>query len=161
MDNFDRKKFLLDNELQVNQSIGKLLYLACLVGPVMFVLTQFGIFQIETLFCVAFTGYALFTCLVQHILIRNPKYHSVARFFGIFALEILIGAFATRAAVGIYISYCFANIMHRLQRLNKMQFLIAPLIRVLQTVRHISLFLNQLSYLIFVIYSKDTHLFLL
>lgn len=111
MDNFDRKKFLLDNELQVNQSIGKLLYLACLVGPIMFVLTQFGIFQIETLFCVAFTGYALFTCLVQHILIRNPKYHSVARFFGIFALEILIGAFATRAAVGIYISYCFATLL--------------------------------------------------
>ncbi|MGN0170094.1 MAG: response regulator [Lachnospiraceae bacterium] len=108
---FDRKNFLVDNEIQVNQTIGRLLYLACLIGPTMYVMTQFGIFQIEASFCLIFTGFSILTCMIQQILVRFPQYHSVARFFGIFALEILIGVSATRASIGIYLSYGFATLL--------------------------------------------------
>ncbi len=111
MEKKNKPGVLLDNELQINRSIGTVLYMGCLVGPIMFLFTQIGIFSVETSFCLGFTVYAIVTGTIQRLLIANNKYHMLARYFGVFALEIMIGISATRSSMGIYMSYSFATLL--------------------------------------------------
>ncbi|MCR4955377.1 MAG: response regulator [Lachnospiraceae bacterium] len=105
---------LLDNELQINRTIGKILYAGCLVGPVLFLFTRLGVFEIDKPFCFIFTIYSVVVGAIQTLLIKNNKYHKIARYFGIFALEIMIGFSATKVNIGIYISLCFAAFLSAL-----------------------------------------------
>ncbi|MBE5902529.1 MAG: response regulator [Lachnospiraceae bacterium] len=111
MDRPEKMDFLLENEMQINRSIGVILYMGCMVGPAMFIFTQLNIFRVDFKFCLLFTAYAIITGLVQRFLSKNVKYHTIARYFGIFAFEFMIGLSATQATVGIYIAYSFATIL--------------------------------------------------
>lgn len=107
----DTRSFLVEHELQVNGIIGRLLYLSCLVGPVMFIMTKLGIFEVDIAFCMIFTVCAILMGVTQQLLTKNPRHHTIARYYGIIMLELLIGLSATRAAVGVYIAYAFATML--------------------------------------------------
>ena len=111
MEKSNKQGVLLDNELQINRSIGMVLYMGCIVGPIMFIFTRMGVFWVDTAFCAFFTVYAIVTGTIQRLLTTNPKYHMVARYFGVFALELAIGISGTRSYMAIYISYSFAILL--------------------------------------------------
>lgn len=106
MQEFDGKNLLLENEIKVNQIIAKLYFFGSLLGPAMFVLTRLDFFEITTPACVVETVYCILAGLIQFLLSQELKLHSVARYFGVIALTVLIGLMASNATVGIYITYC-------------------------------------------------------
>ncbi|MBE5906348.1 MAG: response regulator [Lachnospiraceae bacterium] len=103
--------FLLENEMRINHSIGMILCMGCLVGPVMYILTQFGIFKVELRFCAVYTLYTIVFGLIQQFLTRTEKLHTVAKYFGMFAFESIIGMTASRASVMITIGFTFATLL--------------------------------------------------
>ncbi|SFQ37229.1 Signal transduction histidine kinase [Lachnospiraceae bacterium XBB1006] len=104
-------KFLLDNEMQINRSVGTILYMGCVVGPALYLLTQAGIFHVEVSFCALFSLYAIVTGMLQQFMAKQERFHTVARYFGVFAFEFMVALSATQASVGIYVAYSFATIL--------------------------------------------------
>ncbi|MBQ9340874.1 MAG: response regulator [Lachnospiraceae bacterium] len=102
------KPTLLTRENAINELFSKLFFYSLPVCPFMFILTKVGVFEIETFFCVLLTILLIISGLGMHFLNASETCSKYAKYFGIISLEIIIGFAATRATVGIYISYSFA-----------------------------------------------------
>ncbi|MBR0435462.1 MAG: response regulator [Lachnospiraceae bacterium] len=102
------KPTLLTRENAINELFAKLFFYSLPVCPFMFILTKVGVFEIETFFCVLLTILLIISGLGMHFLNASETCSKYAKYFGIISLEIIIGFAATRATVGIYISYSFA-----------------------------------------------------
>lgn len=104
----NKRQMLQSRENAINELFAKLFFYSLPVSPVMYILTQLGIFEIDKYYCILLSVFLVFAGLGMHFLNGSERFSRYARYFGIISLEIIIGFSATRATVGIYIAYSFA-----------------------------------------------------
>ncbi|MEG2058264.1 MAG: response regulator [Lachnospiraceae bacterium] len=108
---FNEREYLIKNEIRVNQRVSKILWMTNITGPLMAFITYIGVFSIPYKFCYTFTLYTLAVSIIQHVLMKKEKYLGVTKYFGILALEVLVGISAMQAPVGIYITYALVTFL--------------------------------------------------
>ena len=104
----NKRQKLQTRENEINELFAKLFFYSLPVSPIMYILTQLGIFEIDKYYCIVLIIFLVFAGLGMHFLNGSKRFSRYARYFGIISLEIIIGFSATRATVGIYIAYSFA-----------------------------------------------------
>lgn len=112
MNNLIKKHLIIHNrEKMINNMVSKLFFYALPTGPIMFIITRLGIFDIPTWFCVLLTFLVTCAGVGMHCLTNFANFDKFAKYYGIIAIELIIGLSATQASVGIYIAYSFAIIL--------------------------------------------------
>ncbi|MBR4795932.1 MAG: response regulator [Lachnospiraceae bacterium] len=104
----NNKPTLQTRENAINELFAKLFFYSLPVCPIIYVLTQVGLFEVETVFCIILNILLIFAGFGMHFLNASENYSKYAKYFGIISLEIIIGFSASNATIGIYIAYSFA-----------------------------------------------------
>lgn len=98
-------EFLRRNDLAANKRVKKVLFIFTLVGPVIAVGRFLGVFDTEYLHCLIIWIMAIIEYSILHYLENKENEYNRVKYFGLIAVELLIGLMATQKSIGIHISY--------------------------------------------------------
>lgn len=107
----DEQEFMKKIDIEANKRIYGILTLCSCVGPLVALGRWLNIFDVSYGFCLFITVISFIELAIDYFLCRNEKYYKIAKYFGIIAVNILIGLMASKFAVGINMSYIFAPLL--------------------------------------------------
>lgn len=98
-------EFLKRNDLVANAMVYKVLKYCTLGGPLIALGTYFNIFETAYSDCLLIWVVALGAYGILHYFSKSKENYNKAKYFGLFAVEIMIGIMATEQSIGIHITY--------------------------------------------------------
>lgn len=98
-------EFLRRNDLIANGRVRKVLKYFILSGPLIALGTYLKVFETEYLYCLLIWIIAIVEYGTLHYLGRCEENYNKEKYFGLIAVEILIGIMATQKSIGIHLSY--------------------------------------------------------
>lgn len=105
MEFISEAEFLRRNDLIANQRVRKVLLICTLAGPTIAVGRFFKVFDTEYSYCLWIWLVAIAEYAILYYLGKREKYYRKAKYFGLIAVEILIGFMAIQKSIGIHITY--------------------------------------------------------
>ncbi len=88
----------------MTKKIHKAVMASFLVGPLLYVFSEIGFFNIEWWYALSYTVFCLLVWVVTDILIRKNKM-AAAKYIQMITIELIIGMLSANCTVGIYITY--------------------------------------------------------
>lgn len=118
----DEKTFLHNNDVKANHTVNRILSLCTLLGLVFYLGDLSGFFSIPVEICLALSIFAAVNYIIQYLLCKNPKYSSIAKYYGLVMMQLTIALLGTQYSIGVFISYsliAFLSCMYYDIRLTK------------------------------------------
>lgn len=104
-------EYIKRNDLVANKRVKKILLYCTLAGPFIALGTFCKIFDTEYLYCFLIWILAVSEYGVICYFGRKEEDYNKAKYFGLIAVELLIGIMATQKSIGIYITYAFIPLL--------------------------------------------------
>lgn len=107
----DEQEFMKRIDIEANKRIYRILTLCSVMGPLVTLGRWLNIFDVSYNFCLFITVISFIKLAIGYFLCHNEKYYKVAKYFGIIAVNILIGIMASQFTVSINMTYIFAPLL--------------------------------------------------
>lgn len=104
MDNQYEKAYMKEHDMRVTKHIHKVVLLCVLIGPLIYLFTKLGYFDVPNIYIISSIGYVMFSWLLVDVLIRAGKV-TAAKYIQLVYLEILVAGASADPHLGIYITY--------------------------------------------------------
>ena len=104
MDSYYEKEYMREHGRVVTKHIHKVVNLCLLIGPMLYLFTKLGLFEIPNTYILSSTAYIAISWLIVDVLIRAGKI-TAAKYVQLIYLEILVAGASADPYMGIYIVY--------------------------------------------------------
>lgn len=104
-------EFLRRNEIVANRRVRKLLLFCTLSGPIIAIGRFFNVFDTTYIECLLIWLLAMVEYSIVYYLGKQEKYYKHTKYFGLIAIEIVIGLMATQKSIGIHITYALTPLL--------------------------------------------------
>lgn len=111
MEFLSEMEFLKRNDLVANRRVRKLLLFSTLAGPIIAIGRLGGVFDTGYMECFIIWLLTTVAYGILYYLERDVKYYKQAKYFGLIAVELVIGLMATQKSIGIHMTYGFIPLL--------------------------------------------------